>query len=188
MEQVVVVPLPGFDLHHSPLYTYVDKLSTPVYSDDMPEIETLLLCEHAEVFNGLLYLAGAGFTDIQRPLPPPGFLGNPEPPPTHLGIALTVLVPWHEANRRFPVHLWIEPEDGGNTPQVDIRVQFEQGRPPGIPEGSDQRAALALGADVRWPSRGGYRLSCEIEGVQNTKRSVSFRVHDLPVIGIAQAS
>lgn len=138
----------------------------------MPTIETLLLCNHAEAQNGLLYIAGGGWTNQHRPAFPAGV----PPPLSHFGIAVTIVVPWAEANRRYRLRLWVEPEDGG-APVIELYAEFEQGRPAGLPPGSDLRSVLAVNGDVQWPSAGGYRLEGEILGTDE-RRAVSFRVHD----------
>ncbi|HUQ39035.1 MAG TPA: hypothetical protein VM030_02690 [Acidimicrobiales bacterium] len=138
----------------------------------MPSIENLLLANHAEAQNGLLYLVGAGWTDVHRPVLEGGM------PPTHLGIGLSVLVGWTETNRIHRVLVYIEPEDGGE-PLLRAEADIEVGRPPGALEGADQRASMAISGEVVFPAAGGYSLVCEV-GESETRR-VSFRVHDQPL-------
>ena len=136
----------------------------------MPLIENLLLANHVESLNGLLYISGGGWTDLTRPV-----LAGEAPPPTHLGVGMSVLVGWTETNRRHHVLVYIEPEDSGE-PLLRAEAELEVGRPPGAVEGADQRAALAFSGEVVFPIAGGYRLVAEL-GDSET-RSVSFRVHD----------
>jgi hypothetical protein len=136
----------------------------------VPLIENLLLANHVESLNGLLYISGGGWTDLTRPLIP-----GQGPPPTHLGVGMSVLVGWTETNRRHHVLVYIEPEDSGE-PLLRAEAELEVGRPPGAVEGADQRAALAFSGEVVFPASGGYRLVAEL-GDSET-RSVSFRVHD----------
>jgi hypothetical protein len=102
-------------------------------------------------------------------------LAGENPPPTHLGVGMSVLVGWTETNRRHHVLVYIEPEDSGE-PLLRAEAELEVGRPPGAVEGADQRAALAFSGEVVFPASGGYRLVAEL-GDSET-RSVSFRVHD----------
>lgn len=141
----------------------------------MPEIETLMLANHAEAINGLLYVSGGGWTHHWR-----GTIqeGQP-PPPSSIGIAVGVLVPWSETNRRHRLELRIESEDGAQLATVE--GDLEVGRPPGTPSGSDQRAVLAINATIPFPAAGGYRVVGEFLGKPDTKRSVSFIVHDQPM-------
>ena len=135
-----------------------------------PEIETLLLANHAEAHNGLLYAQGAGWVHHWR-----GPQQDGQPPRiSHFGVAATLLVPWGDTNRQLPLWIEIVPEDGGE-PIVRIDGSYEVGRPPGTPPGSDQRSVLAVNFDLQFPSAGGYRLSA---GTGNSQRTISFFVHD----------
>jgi hypothetical protein len=135
----------------------------------MPTIEMLTVANHAEAVNGLLYLSGAGWDRVTRRYPTGG-----KPRPHRFGIAVSVLIPWAEANRRHRLSLWVESEDGGD-PLVKVDGKLEVGRPPGVPEGSDRRAVLAVEATVEFPRPGGYRIVGEVGG--NT-RTYSFFVVD----------
>lgn len=136
----------------------------------MPLIENLMVANHAEAINGMVYVSGGGWTEHWRGT------GSPDGqfPPSHLGIALTMLTSWLEANRRFQVRIVVEPEDGGDA-LVSVEGEIESGRPPGLPEGTDLRTALAINAEIVYPRAGGYRLVAQ---VGDDSRSVSFRVHD----------
>ena len=134
----------------------------------MPQIESMMIANHAEAHDGLLYLMGAGFSDVRQMAP----LGQ-SPPPFHFGIGLSVLVGWNETNVRHHITVTLEPEDGG-TPLLPAEADLEVGRPPGSVEGGDQRAVRAMTGEVVFPSPGGYRLLAELG---NQRRAASFRVH-----------
>lgn len=136
----------------------------------MPQIENLMLANHCEAQNGLLYLSGAGWTEVFRTVMP-----GQAVPPTHLGIGLSVLVGWLETDMVHHVLVYIEPEDSGE-PVLRAEADLEIGRPEGLPEGIEQRASLAISGEVHFPAPGGYRLVCELG--ENATRTVSFRVHD----------
>lgn len=133
----------------------------------MPTIEYVTVANHAEAWNGLLYLQGAGWTEIQPPVQPNGQLGV-----AHFGIGLSILVGWNETNERFPLRLSLVHEDGGE-PLIAADAQIEQGRPPGLTHGSDLRSVLALNVDAGFPRTGGYEVRAELAG---QLRTVSFRV------------
>jgi hypothetical protein len=137
----------------------------------MPQVELLTVANHAEAVNGLLYLSGAGWTDHRRPIAPGGSL-----PITHFGVAIAILVGWEETNRRHRVVLRMENADGQEM--LNMQADMEMGRPPGLPPGSDLRGVMAINADMQFPSAGIYRL---IAAVADSERSVTFRVHDVPV-------
>lgn len=136
----------------------------------MPRIENLMVANHAEAIGGLLYVSGGGWTEHWRGT------GNPDGtfPPSHLGIALTILVAWTETNRRYPIRIVVEPEDGGEE-VIRVEGEMESGRPPGVPEGIDLRSALAVNGEVVYPQAGGYRVVAQ---AGEDHRTVSFRVHD----------
>lgn len=133
----------------------------------MPTIEYVTLANHVEALNGLLYMLGAGWSEVQPPIDPEGRLGS-----VHFGIGVSVLVGWNETNQRFPVELTITGEDGGE-PLVRVEGQIEQGRPPGLPPGSDLRSVIGLGADVQFPKPGGYEVRVTL---LDQVRTVAFRV------------
>lgn len=91
----------------------------------MATIEFLLLANHAEVQNGLLYVSGAGWSDMfQQPPGPEGQFA-----PNHFGIGASISVPWDETNQ--PHHLVIlilREEDSSELARVETDI--EVGRPP----------------------------------------------------------
>lgn len=145
----------------------------------MPTIESLMIANHAETREGLLYLSGGGWSDHWR-----GTAASNQPgqgPVSHFGIAVSILVGWNETNRRHRVDIRVESEDGGD-PLAKVEADLEMGRPPGAAVGGDQRAMMALNVDTVFPRAGGYRIVAEIPAHQQTK-SVSFRVHDQSITG-----
>jgi hypothetical protein len=142
----------------------------------MPQIEFVINADHAEAINGKLYLQGAGWTDVLQPIGPSG-----QPSITHMGMAVSVLIGWNETNRRFPLTLTLQHEDGAEVAHVSAQV--EAGRPPGVPAGSDFRSVLAIGAEIQFPKPGGYTLRAELDGQE---RTATFRVH-APNMGMGMA-
>ncbi len=138
----------------------------------MPQIELLTLANHAEAVNGLLYLSGAGWTDHFRPLPRGGQL-----PISHIGIGVAILVSWNETNQRHHIVLRIENADG--VILANIEGDIEMGRPAGLPPGSDLRGVMAINGDLQFPAEGVYRV---VAGVGESTRSVTFRVHNTPLM------
>lgn len=139
----------------------------------MPTLETLLIANHAEAINGLLYLSGAGWMDMFRAMPPKG-----QPAPSnHFGVAITILVSWNETNRKYHLTVRLETEDSKEVAKVE--ADAEMGRPPGLTPGTDLRAVVAINFDLQFPSAGGYRIVGQIG--DEPPRSVSFRVRDVPI-------
>lgn len=139
----------------------------------------LTLANHAEAINGLLYLMGAGWNVIHQAVP-----AGQSAIPMHFGVGVTVLVPWGETNLPHQLRLWLEPEDGGD-PVLQAEGAIEVGRPAGAPRGSDQRAVLAVNANVAFPHPGGYRLLAEIG---SHRKSVSFQVIHDPIVAASGAA
>ena len=133
----------------------------------VPSIEYVTVANHVESINGLLYMLGAGWTEIRPPVDQEGRIGI-----AHFGIGISVLIGWNDTNQRFPVVVTITHEDGGE-PLIRAEGQIEQGRPPGLAPGSDLRSVIAIGADVQFPRPGGYEVRVTMP---DHVRSVSFRV------------
>jgi hypothetical protein len=141
----------------------------------MPELEFAVIANHAEAINGLLYLQGAGWTDIQLPITPSG-----QPGIVHFGMAVSILVGWNETNRRFPLKLVVMHEDGAELATVEAQV--EAGRPAGLLPGSDIRSVLAVNAEAQFPRPGRYEFRAEMG---DRVRSTAFRVNGPPGLQLA---
>ncbi|HVD02885.1 MAG TPA: hypothetical protein VNF75_01910 [Candidatus Dormibacteraeota bacterium] len=138
---------------------------------ESPEVENLILANHVEAVNGLLYISGGGWTDHWRPQPPPG-----SPPIfSHLAVAVTVMVP--AAAPPVPQQLAVSVEDDQGRQVAGMQTQINQARPPGLPVGQAQRIALALTFNLVFPVAGDYRIVARL-GI-STPRELPFRVHDV---------
>jgi hypothetical protein len=146
----------------------------------MAEVEFVILANHAEAHNGLLYLSGAGWNDAALAFAPEG-----PSTPLHFGVGVSVLIPWTETNRKHHLEVRMEHEDGGE-PLFRMDGDLEVGRPPGVQEGADQRAVLAMEGITQFPKAGGYRLVAQIHN--GKVRTVSFRVRSLGVLPFRAAS
>lgn len=133
----------------------------------MPNIEYVTVANHAEAVNGLLYLQGAGLTDILQPIDTAG-----QPGIVHVGIGVSMLVGWNETNHSYPLTITVEHEDGEVI--VTIEAEVETGRPAGLAPGSDQRSVMAVSGEVQFVRPGAYRVRARMESQET---SVTFRVH-----------
>jgi hypothetical protein len=142
-------------------------------------VDFLLVANHVEVINGLLYVSGGGWTEHRRPLTPQG------PALSHLGIGVGVLVPWTATNQPHTLQIVIEDEDA--TPLLSIDGQINVGRPPTLPAGSEQSVLLGFPLNILFPHAGTYRA---IAGVDEggVSKHWTFRVVDLPVSTPGQAT
>lgn len=146
----------------------------------MAEVEFVILANHAEAHNGLLYLSGAGWNDAAL-----GFTHEGHSTPLHFGVGVSVLVPWTETNRKHHLQVRMEHEDGGE-PLFQAGGDLEVGRPPGVQHGADQRAVLAIDGITQFPKAGGYRLVAQVS--KGKMRTVSFRVRNLGMLPFPAAS
>jgi len=136
----------------------------------MPQIEYVTLAHHAEAINGLLYLQGAGWTELEQPVDADGTLGM-----LHLGIGVSMIIGWNETNRSYPLTITVEHEDGEQLFTVEGTV--EAGRPAGTTPGADMRSVLAVSGEVQFGRPGGYVVRAFIgDDEGGSARNVSFRV------------
>ncbi len=136
-------------------------------------VEFLMLANHVETVNGLVYVSGGGWTDHHRPI----VRGAPVPN-THLGIATSVTVPWTKTNQPHTLTVRVEDEDGIVVAKLD--AQMNVGRPPQLPPGASQPVMLGFALDMQFPHAGTYRLVAQLDGAGEAKRW-PFRVHDIPL-------
>jgi hypothetical protein len=138
----------------------------------MATVEYLLLANHAEVQNGLLYVSGAGWTNLFR-----GSRNPDDPPPfNHFGIGASLLIPWDETNQRHQLVIRVV-QDGSDEELARIEGGIEVGRPSGLESGEEQRIVMGVGVDVQFPQEGSYRAAMQIG---EDERSITFRVFDQP--------
>ncbi len=140
---------------------------------DQVHIDYLILANHVEAINGMLYISGGGWTDLFRQVPP-----GANPPPTHLGIGLSVAVPWNETNATHRVRIRIEDSDA-QIVVLGAEAAITVGRPPHLTPGTEQHLVMALPADLPFPKQGEYRVQVSLGEDLDTKTWV-FRVHDVP--------
>jgi hypothetical protein len=119
---------------------------------------TVLLCDFAQVADGKLYLLGGGWS-----LCGPG--------PFQHGLAIKVEVPWNEANRPHVLEGVLKDADErpvrvGEPPnEIRFRVEFEVGRPPGLPPGTALDVPLAVNfGPLELPPGAAYFWSVSIDG------------------------
>ncbi len=142
------------------------------------EIDLLLLCDHAEVVNGKLYVLGGGWTQTVRIIAPPA-AGAPatELPPTQFAIAVSLLIDWEEAGGVLPVRIGIEDQAGHAL--LAVTGQLTAGRPPTPTPGLALRSTLAMPVALVFPHPGVYRARVDIPG-QESSRTTHFEVLDQP--------
>lgn len=133
---------------------------------------TVLLCDAAQVAAGKLFVLGGGWSTLVKN----------RPGPANMALAILVTVPWNETNQRHSLRASLVNEDGQpvSNPEgqpVEVKGDFEVGRPPGVKAGQSFNVPLAanLGLDIN-PAN--YRWDVEIDGT--SLASVSFTVAQGP--------
>lgn len=138
---------------------------------------TMLLADAVQAVNGKFYILGGGWSII-----------GPDPVP--MAIAIKVDVPWEEANRIHTLRLTLLDEDGqpvqvptpiGERP-VELSMEFEVGRPPGLRPGTplDVPLAINLGPLPLQPDRR-FVWRCAINGNSEADWQVSFATRPLAI-------
>ena len=118
---------------------------------------TMMLADAAQEVNGKLYILGGGWSVTGPQLPP-------------MAMALKVDVPWSAADQRHEFLLVLVDADGhpvrvdGQDSDVRASGQFEVGRPPGLPAGTDIDFAFAVTVGSLPLAAGRYAWQLWIDG------------------------
>ena len=139
------------------------------------EVEWLILADSAQVVGNKLYLLGGGWDMLAVSA---GF-----PVEQRCAIAVSVKIPWNETNQRHTFEMEVSEETPGTeAPKSIVKVgsQFEVGRPPGIPLGSDQRIQLAIDMTLKIEHPGTKVVVARIEGQE--MRRIHFNVVSRPTL------
>jgi hypothetical protein len=100
---------------------------------------TMLLCDHAQVAEGKLFIAGGGWSACASTLGP-------------TSIAMVIGVPWDRANASVAFSLRLVDADGhpvqhetlNGSELIAFEGSLEVGRPPGLPPGSALDVPMAF--------------------------------------------
>jgi len=140
---------------------------------------TVLLCDSAQVKDGKLYILGGGWS-VTGPAPQPH------------AVAIRIVLPWTEANRKHQWEIRLVDADGrqvivgdeGGTSEVVISAQFEAGRPPGVPVGSelDNNQAFNIAALPLEPGKS-YEWRLSIDGECRDEWRAPFTIRSAPPEG-----
>ncbi len=135
---------------------------------------TMLLCDHAAVAEGKLYVSGGGWTHITAA-------------PTPFAIAMLIQVPWSMVDRAVPFVLTLVGADGQQVAVTDaagqrplqVEGQINVGRSADVRPGSMMPVPLAFNFPGL-PLPAGERLvwQLEIEGSRRKEWSLAFDVRE----------
>lgn len=123
------------------------------------QIEWLILADSAQVVGNKLYLLGGGWDRLT--------VNTGFPLDQRCALAMSIRVPWNETNQKHTFEVEVASEDPtSEAPKSLIKAggQFEVGRPPGIPQGQDQRIQVAVDMNLRIDSEGTKVVVARIEG------------------------
>jgi hypothetical protein len=137
---------------------------------------TILLADSAQAVEGKLYILGGGWS-----------VTGPEPVPS--ALAIKIEVPWDRANHRHDLQIALLDVDGqpvkvptaiGDVP-LELKSQFEVGRPAGLLPGTPLDVALAVNL-ASLPLRPGQRYvwRCTINGETDESWQVAFSTREQP--------
>jgi hypothetical protein len=145
------------------------------YSDEKVRIESLILGNHVEVSNNLLYVSGGGWTDHWRPIM------DGKPAGSIFGVGLVVIIPWDGSlGAAQEMRIWFESRESGEALGQPSQGYLNLSRPPWLAAGEEQRAMMAVQVPgLVFPKDGGYRVCATIGGSE--AKVVNFRVHTLSV-------
>jgi hypothetical protein len=131
---------------------------------------TMMLCDHAQVAEGKMFISGGGWS----------ITGTPTPPSA---VAVLLQVPWTEANRRVTFRLKLVDGDGrpvsqrdvaGQATPVEVNGEVTVGRPAGLPEGTLLDAPIAVTFPPMALAPGRYVWELWIDGENQEDWQVSF--------------
>ena len=134
----------------------------------MAQVETLMLANHAESLNGLLYIHGGGWSHHWRGQ----VAGSQDPAPSQFAIATTFLLDAGETGRPHAFVVRVASDRGEEVLRAEGSLD---GGTPGSAE-APFRTGVALNASVPFPHEGTYTLTAEIDGRGGA--AVVFWVHD----------
>lgn len=133
-------------------------------------IAHLMLCDHAQVADGKLFINGGGISRFHGPGLPPS-----------TSLALLMLVPWENTNAPITLDLQLLTQDGqpvqdpGGSP-IRIQVQTEVGRPPGIEPGVPIDLPLTFQVGGLWLPSGRYTWQLSVDNETRQPWQISFTV------------
>lgn len=118
------------------------------------EIGFLLLCDHSEAVNGKLYLTGGGWNVLRLPELPHEW---------SFSIGLGIDVAYHETNDPHELMVSVQDPDGVELGE-GLTANFETGRPPGLPQGQEQRLVMSIAATATFAAPGPHAAVVQVNG------------------------
>jgi len=122
----------------------------------VPRVDCFLLADAVQVANGKLFILGGGWARLTA---------ESLPVARAYELAIRVVVPWTETNRKLAFELQMVDEDGKHLLEPAVRADISVGRPVQLKEGTDQVVPLTLRLpNVRLEKEGRYAFTLSHEG------------------------
>lgn len=126
------------------------------------DVTTALLCDHAQVREGLLFVLAGGITRIHRPTFPAHF---------GAGLALVLELDSLEARRPHQFELVVIGEDGDEVARVEAEITV--GELASVHPGENVQVPLAVDMHLTvLPAHGAYELRVYVDGEH--RRTIQF--------------
>jgi len=140
---------------------------------------TMMLCDHAQVADGKLFISGGGWS----------ITGTPTPPSA---VAILLQVPWSHANSKISFRIRLVGIDGetvtqpnltGQLAPVELSGELEVERPPDLPEGTQLEAPIAINIPplLLQPGRYAWKLWVDQKNTEDWEVAFLARVGGSPV-------
>jgi hypothetical protein len=131
---------------------------------DRVDVEFMLVADAAQSFGGKVHLLGGGWTHL--------FLPDSDSRPLAFSVVVGITIPWNVTNQRFRFALELRDADGDLVDEIFPPREFEQGRPPGLRPGADQRVILAIPASPDFPALGRYIFHAILDGEDRARSAI----------------
>src|SRR4051794_18561804 len=113
-----------------------------------------LLADYSEAVNGKLYMTGGGWNVLKLPELPYEWSFH---------ISLGLDVGWDETNKEHELVVAVHDPDGNELGE-GLTVNFETGRPPGMPNGQEQRLVMSIAATADFETAGPHAVVIQVNG------------------------
>ena len=134
----------------------------------------VLLSDHSEAVNGKLYLIGDGWNILRLPELPYDWS-------FHIGLGIDVA--WHETNDPHELVVTIQDPDGIELGE-GLTANFETGRPPGMPQGQEQRLVMSIGVTATFSTAGPHAAVVQVNGEELGRSRFYLMEGEGPEVGL----
>jgi hypothetical protein len=139
------------------------------------DVGFLLLCDYSEAVNGKLYLTGGGWNVLRLPELPAEW---------SFSIGLGIDIAWHETNNPHELVVTVQDPDGHELGD-GLTANFETGRPPGLPEGQEQRLVMSIAATATFATAGPHAAVVTVNGEEIGRARFYLMEEDAGEVGLA---